>query len=100
MAIDALGPMPDRHHHTVRTEHGIGIEMRFDLLVGIARNLATQGVASPVIEEKDRPASVVVCLTTKVEQTLNDDGRNAALLQPGLSVVCDPIFLRYPVNRC
>jgi hypothetical protein len=87
--VDPLRPMTHRHHYAVRAEHGISVEMRFNLLVGVASYLTPQRVACPVIKKDNRPTPVVMGLTSEVEQALNDDRWNASLLEARLSMVSD-----------
>ena len=85
--VDPLRPMSHGDHHAVRAKHGVSVEMRFDPLVGLARHLASQPASCPVIEKDNRSASVVMGMTSEVEQTLNDDGWDASLLEARLGVV-------------
>lgn len=89
MPVDALCSVSDGDDHAIGAKHGIGVEVRLDLLVGLAGNLPTKLVPGLVIEEEDRSASVVVGVTTELEQVLDDIGRDASLLKPRLSVMCD-----------
>jgi len=85
--VNSLRPMPHGHHHAVRAEHGIGVEMRFDLLVRVTGDLTPQRVTCPVIKKHNRSAPVVMCLTPEVEQALNNDGGYASLLEACLGMV-------------
>jgi hypothetical protein len=87
--INALRPVSHGNDHAIRAEHGISVEMRLDLFVGVGGDLPTESVPGLVIKEKDGPAPVIVGMTPELEQVLYDIGRNASLLEAGLGVMRD-----------
>jgi len=87
--IDSLRPVTYGDDHAVRAKHSIGVEMGLDLFVGVAGNLPTESVPGLMVEEENRSAPVVVGVTTELEQVLYDVGRDASLLKPCLSMMCD-----------
>ena len=89
MPVDPLRAVPYGHDRAIRSKHCIGIEMGFEPLVGIAGDLPAKLGSSFMVEEEDRPSSVIMGLAPEVEQALHDIGRNTPLLKPGLSMVRD-----------
>ena len=89
MPVDPLRAMPHGHDRTVRSKHCICVEMGFDPFVGINGDLAAKLGSSFMVEEEDRPSSMIMGLAPEVEQTLDDNWRDASLLKPCLSVMCD-----------
>ena len=63
--------------------------MGLDLFVVVPGDLPAESVPGLMAEEKNRSAPVVVGVTTELVQVLDDVGRDASLLKPCLSVMCD-----------
>ena len=89
MPVDPLRAVPYGHDRPIRSRHCIGVEMGFEPLVGIAGDLPAKLGSSFMVEEEDRPSSMIMGLAPEVEQTLDDNWRDASLLKPCLSVMCD-----------
>lgn len=89
MPVDPLRAMPHGHDRAICSKHSIGVEVGFDPLVGIAGDLPAKLGSSFMVEEEDRPSSVIMGLAPEVEQTLDDNGRDAPLLEARLSMMSD-----------
>ncbi len=89
MPVDPLRAVPYGHDRAIRAKHCIGVEMGFEPLVGIAGDLPAKLGSSFMVEKEDRPSSMIMGLAPEVEQTLDNNWRDASLLKPCLSVMCD-----------
>lgn len=89
MPVDSLCSVSDGDDHAIRPKHGICVEVGLDLFVGVVGNLPAESVPGPVIEEENRSSSVIVGVAAEFEQVLDDVRRDASLLKPCLSVMCD-----------
>ena len=89
MPVDPVRAMPYGHDRAIRSKHCIGVEMGFEPLVGIAGDLPAKLGSSFMVEEEDRPSSMIMGLAPEVEQTLDDDWRDAPLLKTRLSMMSD-----------
>ena len=89
MPVDPLRAVPYGHDRAIRAKHCIGVEMGFEPLVGIAGDLPAKLGSSFMVEEEDRPSSMIMGLAPEVEQTLDDDWRDTPLLKARLSMMSD-----------
>ena len=89
MPVDPVRAMPYGHDRAIRSKHCIGIEMGFEPLVGIAGDLPAKLGSSFMVEEEDRPSSMIMGMAPEVEETLDDNWRDAPLLKARLSMMSD-----------
>jgi hypothetical protein len=73
MPVDPLRAMPHGHDRTICSKHCIGVEMGFDPFEGIDGDLPAKLGSSFMVEEENRPSSMIMGLVPEVEQTLDDD---------------------------
>jgi hypothetical protein len=76
MPVDPVRAMPDCHDLAIRAEHDVGIEMRLDLFVIVIGDFLTKLGPGFLIKEEDCTSSVVISLTSKVEQAFDDNRRD------------------------
>mgnify|MGYP000968220546 CR=1 FL=1 len=89
MPVDSVRAMPHGHNRTIRSKHCIGVEMGFDPLVGVDGDLPAKLGSTFMVEEDNHPSSMIMGLAPEVEQTLDDDRRDAPLLKARLSMMRD-----------
>lgn len=89
MPVDPLRAVPDGHDRAIRSKHCIGVEVGFEPLEGIAGNLPAKFGSSFLVEEQDCPSPVIMGLTPKIEQSLDDNWRDTPLLKTYLSMIRD-----------
>ena len=89
MPVDPLRAVPYGHDRPIRSKHCIGVEMGFEPLVGIAGDLPAKLGSSFMVEEEDRPSSMIMGMAPEVEETLDDNWGDAPLLKARLSMMSD-----------
>jgi hypothetical protein len=84
--IDAVCAVADGDHFARSADHGVGIQMPLNPSKGFAADGLFQARAGAPVEIDDPASPVIVLLPSEIEQALDDDGRNPALLQtdPGM----------------
>jgi len=85
--IYAMSAMSNRDYRTIRSHHGVGVEVRFDPPEVVAGELSLELLAGTVIKIENTATTVIVHLSPEVEQILDDERRDTPLLQASLGMV-------------
>jgi hypothetical protein len=81
--IDAVGTMTHGDHLARIGNQSVRIEMTLDPATGLAADGLLEPWTGAPVKVEDPASPVIELLTAEVEQALDDDRRNPALLQAG-----------------